>query len=135
MANKRIDKVLNHLAPAPKVSPITTHCLDTSRGHPAQDMTIFLEKLDTSNNQFSEMGRGKTDADGRIKNLLPSDHRLQAGVYRMTFLTADYYKALNTKCFYPLAQVTFEIEADKVHQHYHIPLLLNPYGFSTYRGS
>eukprot|EP00455_Lapot_gusevi_P004449 TRINITY_DN1184_c0_g1_i1.p1 TRINITY_DN1184_c0_g1~~TRINITY_DN1184_c0_g1_i1.p1 ORF type:complete len:121 (-),score=22.45 TRINITY_DN1184_c0_g1_i1:37-399(-) len=115
--------------------PITTHCLDTSRGHPANGMTIALEIFDSKDNTWVEMGQGQTNRDGRITNLLPFDHQLRAGIYRMVFHTSAYYATFNTKCFYPKVEVAFEIEEDKVNQHYHVPLLLNPYGYSTYRGS
>ena len=83
--------------------------------------------------EWREIGRGKTDGDGRLKDLLPADFNIAAGTYRLTFDTASYFSAQNTESFYPKVTVTF-IVTDAA-QHYHVPLLLSPYGYSTYRGS
>lgn len=108
-------------------SQITTHILDTALGKPAEGVTISLQKSDGS-----EIASGKTNADGRISDLLGDGVALEPGVYKMVFQTGEYYKALNTKTFYPEVTVMFET-FDKTH--YHVPLLLNPFGYSTYRGS
>ena len=108
-------------------SQITTHILDTALGKPAEGVTISLQKVDGT-----EIASGKTNADGRISDLLGDGVALEPGVYKMVFQTGEYYKALDTKTFYPEVTVMFET-FDKTH--YHVPLLLNPFGYSTYRGS
>ena len=80
-----------------------------------------------------ELGRGITDADGRQRALLPAGAQLLPGVYRITFHTGAYFEAHATTGFYPEVTVTFEVRDGA--QHYHVPLLLNPFGYSTYRGS
>lgn len=108
-------------------SPITTHVLDNAKGKPAEGLHIKLcYQIDEA--QWTVLGEGDTNADGRIANLLPDNHKLAKGIYRMHFNTGGY-----GKCFYPYVDVVFEITEPG--QHYHIPLLLSPYGYSTYRGS
>lgn len=114
------------------MSPITTHVLDTARGRPAAGVPITLELRD-STGAFTLLGSGVTDADGRLRTLLPDGPTVAPGVYRITFHTGDYFRAQNTTGFYPSVPVIFEV-VDAT-QHYHVPLLLNPFGFSTYRGS
>lgn len=111
-------------------SHLTTHALDTSIGKPAIHMLITLKGL--RNNQWKSMSVGITNADGRISDVLPPGRLLEPGIYTMTFNTADYYKNNNQKGFYPEASIQFEVSDDS---HYHIPLLINPFGYSTYRGS
>lgn len=111
-------------------SPITTHILDTSCGRPAEGVTIRLECVEGP--QSTEIGRGVTNADGRVTDLL-APGSLKSGVYRIHFDIAPYYEKLGQKCFYPAVQIDFTVEATD--EHYHVPLLLNPFGFSTYRGS
>jgi 5-hydroxyisourate hydrolase len=115
------------------MSPITTHILDTASGKPATGVPITLEIH--LNDGFKEIGKGITDSDGRVKNLLHSSHDLTAGVYRISFDTKSYYESISKKTFYPTAQVTFEVEEEKTSEHYHVPLLLSGFGYSTYRGS
>jgi 5-hydroxyisourate hydrolase len=110
-------------------SPITTHVLDTSLGKPAAGLKITLERRTAD---WGFLAKGETNSDGRIPDLL-AGKELAAGVYRMTFDTAGYFQACQLKGFYPYVQVVFEIS--ELNQHYHIPLLLSPYGYSTYRGS
>ncbi|MBI3298462.1 MAG: hydroxyisourate hydrolase [Elusimicrobia bacterium] len=112
------------------MSPITTHVLDVSLGRPAAGVPAVLEAQ--AGADWKELGRGVTDADGRIKTLLP-DAPLAAGVYRLTFDTGTYFAASKTAGFYPSVAVTFEVR--KAGEHYHVPLLLSPFGYSTYRGS
>lgn len=111
-------------------SPITTHILDTSRGRPAEGVTIRLERLSGANTE--EVGKGITNADGRVTDLMEPG-TLQSGDYRIHFDIAPYYEGLGQKCFYPSVQIDFSVESTD--EHYHVPLLLNPFGFSTYRGS
>lgn len=113
-------------------SPITTHVLDTTQGKPAMGIPIALERLDAAG-RWTELARGVTDADGRIRDLLPAGHVLAAGTYRMSFETAAYFEASGVRGFYPSVPVVFELHQPA--EHYHIPLLLSPYGYSTYRGS
>lgn len=113
-------------------SPITTHVLDTSRGRPAEGISIVLERLEDTG-EAVVIGRGKTDADGRLRDLLPPEPRPKAGNYRITFDTGAYFAAQGTTGFYPSVSITFTLRAPE--EHHHVPLLLNPYGFSTYRGS
>lgn len=112
------------------MSRITTHILDTSKGKPAADVTIIL--YGGANDEWKELARGKTNTDGRIADLLDKDDMLHYGIYKMRFETKDYFDRDHIKTFYPYVEIIFEIESD---QHYHIPLLLNPFGYSTYRGS
>ena len=113
-------------------SPITTHVLDTSLGRPAMDVRVMLECQDQSG-AWKELTRGETDEDGRAINLLPENVKLMLGVYRLTFDTVRYFNAQNLQTFYPYVSIVFEIHDPTAH--YHVPLLLSPYGYSTYRGS
>ena len=112
------------------MSPITTHVLDTSRGKPATGITVLL--FHQQPNEWKELNRGITDNNGRITSLLADDWNLETGSYKLRFMTADYYELLSAACFYPLVEIIFEVTAN---EHYHVPLLLNPFGYSTYRGS
>ncbi|HWQ35145.1 MAG TPA: hydroxyisourate hydrolase [Blastocatellia bacterium] len=114
------------------MSAITTHILDTSRGRPAQGVSVVLE-IQTAADVWQVLGNGVTDNDGRLRTLLPSDAPLTPGIYRLTFETAAYFAALNLEGFYPAVTVIFTIRDPA--QHYHVPLLLSPFGYSTYRGS
>jgi 5-hydroxyisourate hydrolase len=113
------------------MSPITTHVLDTARGRPAAGLRVVLE-IRSGNGRFRVLGRGKTDANGRIGDLLP-EGSLRRGTYRLTFDTGRYSRAQGGRGFYPSVAVVFEITEPG--QHYHVPLLLSPFGYSTYRGS
>ncbi len=111
-------------------SPITTHVLDTARGRPAEGVAVSLERL--SGESFARIGSGTTDADGRLRSLLPAG-TLGVATYRLVFETGAYFAARGMATFYPQAVVVFKVE--DATQHYHVPLLLSPYGYSTYRGS
>ena len=111
------------------MSQITTHILDTSLGKPAEGVTIIL--YHGGNDVWTEIARGTTDADGRIKVLLHKSP-LEEGIYKLRFETKDYFDNKQVKTFYPYVEITFEIDSA---EHYHVPLLLNPFGYSTYRGS
>ena len=108
---------------------ITTHVLDTSRGKPAANVGIKLEMR--RDEKWEEVGRGETDADGRCKTLTPPD--LQPGMYRLCFDVGSYFRERHTETFFPETVVIFTV-AD-VSVHYHVPLLVSPFGDSTYRGS
>ncbi len=113
------------------MSQITTHVLDITRGLPAQELpiTLFAQTGDV----WQELASGITDSDGRIADLLADDVVLDTGVYRMHFETKYYFNANNEKGFYPFVDIVFEL--DSTNSHYHIPLLLTAFGYSTYRGS
>ena len=111
-------------------SPITTHVLDTSIGRPAAGLEVFLDKK--SADQWQALATGRTNGDGRIADLIEPGS-LDAAHYRLTFKTGEYFDSRDVEGFYPQVQIEFEIR--ETDQHYHVPLLLNPFGFSTYRGS
>jgi 5-hydroxyisourate hydrolase len=113
------------------MSAITTHILDTSRGRPAAGVLVVLELL--TGEGYRELGRGATDDDGRLRTLLPASAPLEEGNYRLTFHTGPYFDAHHAAGFYPEVTVAFTVRDAR--QHYHVPLLLNPFGYSTYRGS
>lgn len=112
------------------MSQITTHILDTSVGRPAQGVNVTLEHY--ASGTWLQLAKGITDNDGRVKNLLPLEKRIMKGNYRLIFDTKSYYKSNDIKGFYPSVTIEFELLDDS---HYHVPLLLNPFGYSTYRGS
>ncbi len=111
-------------------SHITTHVLDTTTGIPGKGMQINLNGL--TDNIWKPITVGVTNNDGRIADLLPPGKNLEAGTYQLVFNTANYYKEQQQDGFYPEVSIQF-IVTD--HDHYHVPLLLNPYGYTTYRGS
>lgn len=110
---------------------ITTHVLDTARGRPAAGLAVVLES--EQEGSWREIGRGVTDDDGRVKTLLAPGASLAAGRHRLTFATGPYFTAQRVAAFYPEVQVLFAV-VDPT-QHHHVPLLLSPFGYSTYRGS
>jgi 5-hydroxyisourate hydrolase len=111
------------------VSGITTHVLDTSRGCPAAGVPVVLERVVDSG--WKPVSRGTTDADGRASELLSSAP--DVGRYRLTFDTGAYFRAVGDAGFYPEVSVTFVVRRGD--EHFHVPLLLSPFGYSTYRGS
>ncbi|PCJ83464.1 MAG: hydroxyisourate hydrolase [Flavobacteriales bacterium] len=113
------------------MSQITTHVLDTSKGKPAEGISILLEKP-TGEGNWEKIAEGITNSDGRISDLLGENETLEPGVYRLIFQTGDYFATNDLNSFYPEVPIIFET-CDT--EHYHVPLLLNPYGYSTYRGS
>jgi 5-hydroxyisourate hydrolase len=113
------------------MSAISTHVLDTSKGCPAGGLRVVLE-MQTTSLDWTLLGRGTTDDDGRFRNLLPPDVPLEAAVYRLTFDTANYFASQNLEGFYPEVTIIFHVR--DATQHYHVPLLLSPFGYSTYRG-
>ena len=114
------------------MSAITTHVLDTARGLPASGMRVVLEWQDRRE-CWHVLQHRVTNADGRAHDLWPADRKLEEGLYRLTFDTATYFRSQNIACFYPHVMVVFEV-AD-ASRHHHVPLLLSPFGYSTYRGS
>ena len=113
------------------MSAITTHVLDTARGRPAAGVPVTLEVEAAGG--WILLGKGTTNADGRISDLLSDETVAEVGVYRLIFDTARYFASNNTEAFYPQVTVVFKIE--NTDTHYHVPLLLSPFGYSTYRGS
>jgi len=102
---------------------ISTHVLDTSTGRPAANVKIALE---FDRGGFDVICHGKTNEDGRLRLV----EQPESGVYRITFETGEYFKG---ETFFPVATITFEVRDPA--QHYHVPLLVSPFGYSTYRGS
>ena len=113
------------------MSGISTHILDTSRGRPAAGVQVTLERSEAG--AWHEIATHATDADGRVKHLLPLQEPLQNGQYRLTFHTQAYFEAQNVGGLYPVVQITITVTDSA--GHYHIPLLLTANGYSTYRGS
>jgi 5-hydroxyisourate hydrolase len=114
------------------MSAITTHVLDTALGRPAAGIAVVLDRQD-ANDQWAEVGRGHTDADGRLRSLYPVNDTPPPGTYRLSFDTQGYFASLEIEAFYPEVVVIFKTRPGE--PHYHVPLLLNPFGFSTYRGT
>jgi 5-hydroxyisourate hydrolase len=112
------------------MSPVTTHVLDTARGRPASGVSVVLDV--ESAGAWTRVGQGTTDADGRIQDLV-APGVLRAASYRITFDTGAYFRALGVEAFYPEASIVFTVRDTSAH--YHVPLLLSPFGYSTYRGS
>ncbi len=110
------------------VSFITTHVLDSATGRPAAGVDVTLER---QGGDWEHVASGTTNDDGRIGDLGPE--ALASGTYRITFDTGAYFARTNTATFYPEVTITFVIDEDE--KHYHVPILLSPFAFSTYRGS
>lgn len=110
---------------------LSTHILDIGKGLPATDVTVELEKLNEQNNTWSFVDKKITDNNGRIPDFLKKDKN-NDGVYKLIFRVADYFKRNNTDTFYPFIEVVFRIKGDN---HFHVPITLSPFGYSTYRGS
>lgn len=106
---------------------LSTHVLDTARGAPASGVPVTLEHHDGAG--WVRIAQGRTDGDGRLRDWVPED-RWTAGRYRLTFDTEAY---LGEGAFFPTAVIVFQVSAP--HRHHHVPLLLSPYGLTTYRGS
>jgi len=109
------------------VGTLSTHVLDTSLGRPAQGIRVTLECAGTV------VGSGVTDADGRVGDLHKKDAPLSQGTCRLTFHVADYFSKAGREYFFPEIVVSFRIGGGA--EQYHVPLLLSPFGYSTYRGS
>jgi 5-hydroxyisourate hydrolase len=110
---------------------ITTHVLDVSIGRPAAGVQVSLE-IEKTDGGWKELSRGATDGDGRLRHLL-APGSLVAGNYRLTFDTRGYFQTRKIEGLYPLVTIVFQVRDTR--QNYHIPLLLGPFGYSTYRGS
>jgi 5-hydroxyisourate hydrolase len=113
------------------MSPITSHILDLSSGHPARGVTVLLSFKDGPH--LVDLARSMTDADGRVRDLLPEGAPLEVGIYRLSFSTYEYFFEKGVKSFFPSVDIEFVV--DDPSGHFHVPLLLSPFGYSTYRGS
>lgn len=111
---------------------ISTHVLDTTRGRPATDVPVRLERRETSDSWVT-LASARTDQDGRCSQLLSDDQLLQAGLYRLRFETGTYFAAQKIDALYPCVEITFQVRDGE--SHFHIPLLLSPNAYTTYRGS
>ena len=109
---------------------ITTHVLDTAAGRPGSGIAIELERIE--HNTWHLVGGGITDDDGRLRTLT-SPGPVTPGIYRIRFQTGLYFAARGQAGFFPVVEIQFNVVDGE--QHYHVPLLLSPYGYSTYRGS
>ena len=110
------------------MSAITTHVLDMSRGRPAENVPVVLE-IQSGAGDWEVLGEGTTDGDGRLKDLLAQGRALKSGIYRLTFDTKSYFASHHLESFYPKVTIIFNVQ--DVSQHYHVPLLLSPYGYTT----
>ena len=117
--------------PQSKTYQLSSHILDISKGMPASDVPIRLEKLDADKKTWSIVAEKVTDSNGRISDFLSAESANE-GIYKLTFLTAAYFKKQKIESFYPFIEVVFEIKDSK---HYHVPITLSAYGYSTYRGN
>ena len=113
------------------MSGITTHVLDVSIGKPAAGVDVRLERKN-NDGDWATIGNQKTDTDGRARDLFTGDE-LSDGVYRLTFDVGSYFAASRIESFYEEVVIAFRVK--DASQHYHVPLLLSPFGYSTYRGS
>jgi 5-hydroxyisourate hydrolase len=111
---------------------ISTHVLDIAQGQPAQDVPVRLERQEAAG-RWRLLTSSRTDQDGRCAQLFPENERLTPGVYRLGFDTATYFGARKLDGMYPLVEITFHVRNGE--DHFHIPLLLSPNGYTTYRGS
>ena len=116
-------------------SPITTHVLDTSRGCPASGIPVELFRVGGKDDQpgFLRLGKAETDSNGRIADGLIRASDFVPGIYRIEFDTQRYFDSVGTEAFFPKVNILFRVAPDN--EHYHVPLLLSPFGYSTYRGS
>ena len=119
------------MKPPPISSPITSHVLDTALGRPARDLAVRLDVLDQGG-AWRTLAERVTGDDGRVTDLLDPS-AFAARSYRLTFATGAYFTATGRPAFYPRGEITFDVAAPG--EHYHIPLLVSPFGYSTYRGS
>ena len=114
------------------MSGITTHVLDTAAGRPARGVAVRLE-VQSAGRGWVKLAERTTDAEGRVRDLVADGSKLDAGTYRLSFGTGAYFTAQGQSTFFPEAIVVFEVRDPA--QHHHVPLLLSPFGYSTYRGS
>ncbi len=113
------------------MSKITTHVLDTDLGRPAAQVPVALAKKE--GDSWRLLAKNQTNSDGRISSFTDMAEPLENGIYRLTFELKGYFSAQNRRSFYPEAQITFFVENPA--EHFHVPLLLSGFGYSTYRGT
>ena len=114
------------------MSAITTHILDTTSGRPGSGIPVVLERKSQSAG-WQKIAEGITNTDGRLNDLLSDEEAFEAGHYRLSFETGSYFLSQNVECFFPNITISFVVRDPA--QHFHVPLLLSPFGYSTYRGS
>ena len=115
------------------MSSVSTHVLDLVTGRPAAGVRVRLSRIDPAQGGArTPLAEGITDADGRVRELVPKDRPVH-GTFEIVFETGAWCAARQTPCFYPFVPIVFTIPEEG--SHYHVPLLLGPYGYSTYRGS
>ena len=114
------------------MSRISTHVLDTASGKPAAGVPLRLERQDGTG-KWTELASARTDRDGRCAELLSGGGDVSVGLYRLTFNTANYFATAKINGLYPVVEITFEVREGE--SRFHIPLLLSPNGYTTYRGS
>jgi len=112
------------------MSQLTTHILDTAKGKPAAGVHVILYYQ--KREEWVEASKGITNNDGRISDLLKTGVSMELGTYKLRFETYSYFTRQSVQTFYPFVEIVFEVTT---REHYHVPLLLNPFGYSTYRGS
>ena len=110
---------------------LSSHILDVSKGMPAPGVTIKLEKFNDKTKAWTFVEDKVTDKNGRVPDFLPNS-KSNLGIYKLTYLTSDYFKKMKEESFYPWVEVVFEL---KDGEHYHVPITLSAYGYSTYRGN
>lgn len=110
---------------------LSSHILDISKGAPVSGVTIKLEKMNEKDKTWSFVDQKITDVNGRIPDFLNSE-KSNLGIYKLTYFTSDYFKSNNIESFYPFIEVVFQI---KDQNHYHVPITLSAFGYSTYRGN
>lgn len=117
---------------ATESSPLTTHVLDTAAGLPAQGLCLRLSRLEAPSQQWMELRTSYTNLDGRCPGLL-TPSQIKPGTYKLFFDTERYWKERGQESFYPYVEVVFTITKES--QKFHVPLLLSPWSYTTYRGS
>lgn len=110
---------------------LSSHILDISKGLPVSGVSIKLEKYNEAKKTWSFVDEKTTDKDGRVPDFLNAD-KPNLGIYKLTYFTSDYFKKNHVETFYPFIEVVFQIKDSK---HYHVPITLSPFGYSTYRGN
>ena len=111
---------------------ISTHVLDVSLGRPAQGVLVKLER-NTPGAGWILLTEALTDGSGRVGQLIPANEHLHIGAYRLKFDVETYFGDQQRETFFPEVNIQFEVRDEM--SHYHVPLLLSPYGYTTYRGS
>ncbi len=112
-------------------NPLSVHVLNIQNGQPSSGVDVELERRTDAG--WKSLATATTDEAGRVSALYPADEAFLPGVYRVTFETGEWFEARDTATFFPNIPVPFQVE--NTEQHYHVPLLLSPYGYSTYRGN